>query len=76
LYNPIAVKGKKTSLITLCLYCGGIYISTDFMKCPFCIKSGNIKIIPIYESKKPENQLTFKWLHEHGMPYIEEMVKK
>ena len=58
---------KKECYITLCRYCGDIFITSDIIRCPVC-GSGNILVVPFRDHPLFSN----RWLCCHGFSYLEE----
>ena len=58
---------KKECYITLCRYCGDIFITSDIIRCPIC-GSGNIVVVPF----RDHPCFNSHWLRCHGFEYVEE----
>lgn len=69
MYHPLAMPMKHDNLLCLCQYCGNLYVSTEYMRCPVC-NSGNIKNIPL----RDHNGLTSSWVKHHGFILEDEQV--
>jgi hypothetical protein len=68
--HSVATSMEHDNLLCLCRYCGDLWISTGFIRCPVC-DSANIKVIPLRDHR----YCTMSWVMHHGFPYINKCLE-
>jgi len=61
---------KKECYISLCRFCGDVFISSCIISCPIC-GSGNIVVYPFRDCPS----FNFSWLRCHGFSFLEERLR-
>lgn len=73
--KPIGSSCTIHPLLSLCRFCGNIWVSNTAIRCPRC-DFGNVRIIPIPFNNHPK--FTFDWLKSlkgNDFDYIEERLE-
>ena len=66
----LASPSQHDNLLCCCRFCGEVFISTGFIRCP-CCNSGNIWNIPV----RDHPLFTMDWLNSHGFPFIDKVLE-
>ena len=70
LYKPLGSTCNIYPLLSICRFCGNLWICNLSIPCP-CCDSSDICIVPIKDHPK----FNLKWLSNHGFGYIEKRLE-
>lgn len=75
-HKPLGSTCKKVPLLSICNFCGNIWICDISIVCPYC-ELADIYIVPIPTWDDPKFNLKWlsKWLSKHGFDLIERKVE-